>query len=135
MAFWPVVLALERLHRNFRSARWFGFFRTMPALPAPNMTAITWSTRAGPCSPSGRVSMDGDRMSNSINAITTEAAPKPFGHYAQATEAGGVVYVSGQLAARADGTSLANESFEVQARQALANVIAIVEGAGLDRDR
>jgi len=79
--------------------------------------------------------MDGDLMSNSIKTITTEAAPQPFGHYAQATEAAGVVYVSGQLAARADGTSLAEQPFEVQARQALANIIAIVEGAGLGRDR
>ncbi|QPF86102.1 RidA family protein [Bradyrhizobium genosp. L] len=74
-------------------------------------------------------------MSSPIKAIATEAAPPPFGHYVQATEAGGVVYVSGQLAARADGTSLADEPFEVQAGQALANVIAIVEGAGLGRDR
>jgi 2-iminobutanoate/2-iminopropanoate deaminase len=79
--------------------------------------------------------MDGDLMSNSIKAITTKAAPQPFGHYAQATEAAGVVYVSGQLAARADGTSLAEQPFEVQARQALANIIAIVEGAGLERNR
>jgi 2-iminobutanoate/2-iminopropanoate deaminase len=45
------------------------------------------------------------------------------------------VYVSGQLAARADGAALADQPFEVQARQALANIIAIVEGAGLGRDR
>jgi 2-iminobutanoate/2-iminopropanoate deaminase len=36
---------------------------------------------------------------------------------------------------RADGASLADQPFEVQARQALANVIAIVEGAGLGCDR
>jgi 2-iminobutanoate/2-iminopropanoate deaminase len=70
--------------------------------------------------------MDGDLMSNSIKNITTETAPQPFWHYAQATEAAGVVYVSGQLAARADGASLADQPFEVQARQALANIIAIV---------
>ena len=45
------------------------------------------------------------------------------------------MYVSGQLAARADGVPLADQPFEVQARQALANIIAIVEGAGLRRDR
>jgi enamine deaminase RidA (YjgF/YER057c/UK114 family) len=45
------------------------------------------------------------------------------------------VYVSGQLAARADGASLADQPFEIQARQALANIIAIVEGAGLGHDR
>ena len=45
------------------------------------------------------------------------------------------MYVSGQLAAGIDGSSLADQPFEVQARQALANVIGIVEGAGLGRDR
>ena len=74
-------------------------------------------------------------MSNSIIAIETERAPRPLGHYVQATEAAGVVFVSGQLAARADGESLADQPFEIQARQALANIIAIVEGAGLGRDR
>jgi 2-iminobutanoate/2-iminopropanoate deaminase len=74
-------------------------------------------------------------MSNSIIAIETERAPRPLGHYVQATEAAGVVFVSGQLAARADGGSLADQPFEIQARQALANIIAIVEGAGLGRDR
>jgi 2-iminobutanoate/2-iminopropanoate deaminase len=74
-------------------------------------------------------------MSNSIIAIDTERAPRPLGHYVQATEAGGTVFVSGQLAARADGESLADQPFETQARQALANIIAIVEGAGLGRDR
>lgn len=73
-------------------------------------------------------------MSSSIKPIATETAPRAFGHYAQATEAAGVVYVSGQLAARADGTSLANEPFDIQARQALANILAIVEAAGLGRD-
>jgi len=74
-------------------------------------------------------------MSNEIKTITTQKAPPPFGHYVQATEAAGIVYVSGQLAPLPDGSSLANESFETQARQALANLIAIVEGAGLGRDR
>lgn len=74
-------------------------------------------------------------MSSPIRSIVTEAAPQAFGHYVQATEAAGVVYVSGQLAARPDGASLADQPFEVQVRQALANIIAIVEGAGLGRDR
>ena len=74
-------------------------------------------------------------MSNPIKTITTDAAPQPLGHYVQATEAAGVVYVSGQLAAQPDGASLASQPFEIQARQALANIVAIVEGAGLGRDR
>lgn len=74
-------------------------------------------------------------MSSPIRSIVTDAAPQAFGHYAQATEAAGVVYVSGQLAARPDGVSLADQPFDIQARQALANIIAIVEAAGLGRDR
>jgi 2-iminobutanoate/2-iminopropanoate deaminase len=74
-------------------------------------------------------------MSAPITAVETSAAPRPLGHYAQAVEAGGFVFVSGQLAARADGTPLAGMPFEQQARQALANVLSIVEGAGLGRDR
>lgn len=74
-------------------------------------------------------------MSNPIKTIATAAAPQPFGHYAQATEVAGVVYVSGQLAASADGASLADQPFDIQARQALANIIGIVEGSGLGRDR
>ena len=74
-------------------------------------------------------------MSAPITAVETSAAPRPQGHYAQAVEAGGFVFVSGQLAARADGTPLADMPFEQQARQALANVLAIVAGAGLGRDR
>lgn len=74
-------------------------------------------------------------MSAPITAVETSGAPRPLGHYAQAVEAGGFVFVSGQLAARADGTPLADMPFELQARQALANLLAIVEGAGLGRDR
>ncbi len=47
----------------------------------------------------------------------------------------GLVFVSGQLPACLDGTSLADMPFEAQTRQALANLLAIVEGAGLRRDR
>jgi 2-iminobutanoate/2-iminopropanoate deaminase len=47
----------------------------------------------------------------------------------------GLVFVSGQLPARLDRTSLADMPFEAQARQSLANLLAIVEGVGLRRDR
>lgn len=70
-----------------------------------------------------------------LAAINTDAAPKPFGHYAQAIDTGGLVFVSGQLPVPLDGRSLADMPFDVQARQCLANLLAIVEGAGLRRDR
>jgi reactive intermediate/imine deaminase len=74
-------------------------------------------------------------MSAPLITIETKAAPRPFGHYSQAIEAAGLVFVSGQLASVADGTKPADQHFEMQARQALANVPAIVKGAGLARDR
>ena len=74
-------------------------------------------------------------MSTLLAAINTGSAPKPFGHYVQAMDTGGLVFVSGQLPARLGGTSLADMPFETQARQSLANLLAIVEGAGLRRDR
>ena len=74
-------------------------------------------------------------MSTLLTAINTDSAPTPGGHYVQAMDTNGLVFVSGQLPARLDGTSLAEMPFEAQARQSLANLFAIVEGAGLRRDR
>ena len=74
-------------------------------------------------------------MSTLLASINTDSAPKPSGHYVQAMDAGGLVFVSGQLPARLDGTSLADMPFEAQACQSLANLLAIVEAAGLRRDR
>lgn len=74
-------------------------------------------------------------MSTSLATTNTASAPKPFGHYVQAMDAGGLVFVSGQLPASLDGTSLTDMPFEAQARQSLANLLAIVEGAGLRPDR
>lgn len=45
------------------------------------------------------------------------------------------MFVSGQLPVRADGTVLNSESFEIQARQALANLFSVVAATGLSRDR
>ena len=66
--------------------------------------------------------------------IATDAAPKPAGHYAQATVAGGCIYVSGQLPIRPDGSGLTDKGFEDQARQAIANMLAIVQAAGGDAE-
>lgn len=59
---------------------------------------------------------------------TTMASPG--GHYSHAAVAGGLVFVAGQLPIAPDGRKLADEPFEVQARQVLANVQAALEGAG-----
>ena len=69
-------------------------------------------------------------MTDLIERITTAAAPAPAGHYSQATAWRDLVFVSGQLAPRSDGTPTADQPFEVQARQALANLLAVLAEAG-----
>ncbi len=69
-------------------------------------------------------------MNKDMHPVLTEAAPKPAGHYSQAMRAGGTVYISGQLPIRPDGQALADDTFEAQARLAVANMLAILEAAG-----
>jgi reactive intermediate/imine deaminase len=62
--------------------------------------------------------------------VTTDRAPAPAGHYAQARVAGGHIYISGQLPIRPDRNPLPDDGFETQAAQALENMLAILEAAG-----
>ena len=70
-----------------------------------------------------------------IDRITTNAAPKPAGHYSQACCHGNLVFVSGQLPISPEGKVLSDKSFEDQARQAIANMLSIVKAAGSGPDR
>ena len=70
-----------------------------------------------------------------IEKIVTDAAPAPGGHYAQATATGDLLFVAGQLPVRPDGTHLSDAPFEDQARQALANLLAIVRAGGSAPER
>lgn len=63
--------------------------------------------------------------------IAAPGAPPPQGHYSMAIRHEGVVYVSGQLGVRPDGSHTKDLPFEEQARQALQNLLAVLEGAGL----
>jgi 2-iminobutanoate/2-iminopropanoate deaminase len=74
-------------------------------------------------------------MTASIEQISTIRAPAPAGHYAQATAWRDLVFVSGQLPHHADGTPMSDASFEVQARQALANLLTVVREAGSNPER
>lgn len=65
-----------------------------------------------------------------MKAIDTDAAPAPAGHYAQAIVTAGNVFISGQLPIRPDGQPLADDGFETQARQAIQNMLAILQAAG-----
>jgi len=69
-------------------------------------------------------------MNDRPQPILTEAAPAPAGHYSQAMRSSDDLYISGQLPIRADKAPLPDMGFETQARQALANMLAILEAAG-----
>jgi reactive intermediate/imine deaminase len=70
-----------------------------------------------------------------ITPVSTPDAPAPAGHYAQAVVFGDLVFVSGQLPTRADGTQAVHEPFEVQVRVVLENTFAILRAAGSGRER
>jgi 2-iminobutanoate/2-iminopropanoate deaminase len=70
-------------------------------------------------------------------AVRTEVAPAPFqgAPYSQAIRAGGLVFVSGQLALRPGSHELVGDGISEQTEQVFANLRAILEeaGSGLDR--
>lgn len=68
----------------------------------------------------------------SKKAISTTQAPAVIGPYSQAVEAGGVVYVSGQLGLDPATGKLPAEDTESQARQSLTNIRNILSAAGAE---
>ena len=64
--------------------------------------------------------------------IRTDKCPKPAGHFAQAIAADGgrLVFISGMVAQRADGTIAGIGDIEAQTRQVCENVKWAVEAAG-----
>jgi 2-iminobutanoate/2-iminopropanoate deaminase len=69
--------------------------------------------------------------------VRTEAAPAPFqgAPYSQAIRAGGLVFVSGQLALRPDHGEIVGDTIQDQTEQVFANLRAILEAAGSGLDR
>ena len=63
--------------------------------------------------------------------ISSPLAPAAIGPYSQATEAAGLVFVSGQLPIDA-ATGDMPEGIEAQARQSLLNIQHMLEAAGLN---
>jgi reactive intermediate/imine deaminase len=70
-----------------------------------------------------------------IEHILTCKAPLPRGHYAQATKANGLVFVSGQLPLTTDDDAALAEGLEAQVRQSLLNVREVLLAAGTDVGR
>ena len=69
--------------------------------------------------------------------VRTEEAPAPFqgAPYSQAIRAGGLVFVSGQLALRPDHAEMVGPGIEEQTEQVFANLQAILAEAGTGLER
>jgi 2-iminobutanoate/2-iminopropanoate deaminase len=63
--------------------------------------------------------------------IHTTGAPRAIGPYSQAIAAGPYIFLSGQIGLDPLTGELAGESVEEQARQAMANLAAVLAAAGL----
>lgn len=70
-----------------------------------------------------------------MKVIETPNAPAPAGHYAQAIEYQGTIYVSGQLPIDPVAGAKRIGSIDEQTRQVLDNLAAILEAAGSGLDR
>lgn len=66
----------------------------------------------------------------SLKIVRTNTAPAAIGPYSQAIEAGDFVFVSGQLGLDPQTTELVGADLASQARQALANLKAVLLAAG-----
>ena len=64
--------------------------------------------------------------------ITAPAAPAAVGPYCHATAAGGFLFLSGQGPMAPDGSGPRRDSFEIEVRQTLDNIKAVLEGSGAD---
>lgn len=63
--------------------------------------------------------------------ITTENAPEAIGPYSQGILSGNTLYASGQLGLIPETGAMAGDNLEAQARQALENLGAVLEAAGM----
>ncbi len=73
-------------------------------------------------------------MEQHKSIIATDRAPAAIGPYSQAVEAGGMVFLSGQLALDPATGALAAGGIQEQTEQALRNVEAVLAQAGLTVD-
>lgn len=64
-----------------------------------------------------------------MKVIQTSYAPAAIGPYSQAVQVGNLLFTSGQIALRADGT-LNDGDISVQTAQVLNNLIAVINAAG-----
>ena len=67
----------------------------------------------------------------SVQILSTYAAPAAIGPYSQATRAGGFLFSAGQIALDPKTGEVVPGDIEPQTRQVLANLAAVLAGAGL----
>ena len=63
--------------------------------------------------------------------IATQTAPQAIGPYSQAIQCGDFLFVSGQIAIDPQTANIIEGDIEAQTEQALKNVSAIIEAAGM----
>jgi len=64
--------------------------------------------------------------------IFTDNAPKAIGPYSQAVQAGGLLFISGQIPLDPVSSEIVGQTAAEQAEQVLKNIGAILKAAGLD---
>lgn len=63
--------------------------------------------------------------------IYTDKAPAPIGPYNQAVLSGNTLYTSGQIAINPDTKELVLETIEIETKQVMENMKAVLEAAGM----
>jgi len=66
------------------------------------------------------------------NVVITDRGPKPIGPYSQAIKAGGLVYLSGQVALDPNSGELVGADIRQQTERVFENVKGILEAAGVN---
>ncbi len=66
----------------------------------------------------------------SKKTIHTDGAPAAIGTYSQAVEAGGLVFLSGQIPLVPETMDIVDGDFEARARQVFSNLEAVANAAG-----
>lgn len=66
--------------------------------------------------------------------ISTDKAPAAIGPYSQAVEVNGLIYTSGVIPIDPATNTLVEGDIKVQAKQAIGNLVALLEEAGSDAD-
>jgi len=67
-----------------------------------------------------------------VQKIETTEAPAAIGPYSQAVQAGGLVFLSGQIPLEPATGELVAGGIEAQTRQVMSNLAAVLAAAGLD---